>query len=106
MPALAGAQQAAITQGKLMTAAGTSIKYIRSTFVPDEGGRCFCLFEGSSETDVRKLNDDAKIPCSPLSRLSTSCPAAALANKLARIAWSVLSTGKAFDTHKIELEAV
>jgi transposase len=32
--------------------------------------------------------------------------AAALANKLARIAWSVLSTGKAFDTHKLELEAV
>jgi len=27
--------------------------------------------------------------------------AAALANKLARIAWSVLSTGKAFDTHKL-----
>jgi hypothetical protein len=32
--------------------------------------------------------------------------AAALANKLARIAWSVLSTGKAFDTHKLEVEAV
>ena len=32
--------------------------------------------------------------------------ATALANKLARIAWSVLSTGKAFDTHKLELEAV
>jgi transposase len=32
--------------------------------------------------------------------------AAALANKLARIAWSVLSTGKAFDTHKLEIEAV
>jgi len=32
--------------------------------------------------------------------------AAALANKLARIAWSVLSTGKTFDTHIAELEAV
>jgi transposase len=31
--------------------------------------------------------------------------ATALANKLARIAWSVLSTGKAFDTHKLEIEA-
>ena len=32
--------------------------------------------------------------------------AAALANKLARIAWSVLRTGKAFDTHKIEVGAI
>lgn len=32
--------------------------------------------------------------------------AAALANKLARITWSVLSTGKAFDTHRIEVEAI
>ncbi len=31
---------------------------------------------------------------------------AALANKLARIAWSVLSNGKAFDIHKPEIEAV
>jgi transposase len=32
--------------------------------------------------------------------------AAALANKLARIAWSVLRHGKAFDTHRIEVTAV
>jgi transposase len=32
--------------------------------------------------------------------------ATALANKLARIAWSVLSTGKAFDTHRLEVEAI
>ena len=32
--------------------------------------------------------------------------AIALANKLARIAWSVLNTGKAFDTHRIEVEAI
>jgi len=32
--------------------------------------------------------------------------AAALANKLARIAWSVLSTSRAFHTHKLEIEAV
>ena len=63
MPGLAAAQQAAITQGKQMTAAGTPIRYIRSTFAPEDG-RCFCLFEGASATDVRKLNDDAKIPYS------------------------------------------
>ena len=32
--------------------------------------------------------------------------AAALANKLARIAWSVLRHGKAFDTNRIEVTAV
>lgn len=32
--------------------------------------------------------------------------AAALVNKLARISWSVLTTGKAFDTHRTEIEAV
>jgi transposase len=32
--------------------------------------------------------------------------ATALANKLARIAWSVLSTGKTFDTHTVEVKAV
>jgi hypothetical protein len=44
-----------------MSATGTPIGYIRSTFAPDDG-RCFCLFEGSSAADVKKLNDDAKIP--------------------------------------------
>jgi hypothetical protein len=61
MPALAAAQQAAISQGLQMTAAGTPIRYIRSTFAPEDG-RCFCLFEGASPEDVRMLNDEAKIP--------------------------------------------
>lgn len=61
MPALAAAQQAAIRQARQMTAAGTPVRYIRSTFAPEDG-RCFCLFEGTSEGDVRRLNDDAKIP--------------------------------------------
>lgn len=61
MEALGAAQQAAIAQGKRMTAAGTPIRYIRSTFSPEDG-RCFCLFEGPSATDVRTLNDAAKIP--------------------------------------------
>lgn len=61
MPGLAAAQQAAIAQGRQMTAGGTPIRYIRSTFAPDDG-RCFCLFEATSAEDVRVLNDDAKIP--------------------------------------------
>jgi transposase len=32
--------------------------------------------------------------------------ATALANKLARIAWSILRSGKAFDTHRIEVTAI
>ena len=32
--------------------------------------------------------------------------ATALANKLARIAWSVLRNGKAFDTHRHEVTAI
>jgi hypothetical protein len=63
IPDLAAAQQAAIAQGKQMTAAGTPVRYIRSTFAPEDG-RCFCLFEGASAADVRKLNDAAKIPYS------------------------------------------
>ena len=41
--------------------------------------------------------------CAP--RMHRNKLATALANKLARIAWSVLNTGKAFDTH-LQLEAI
>jgi hypothetical protein len=61
MEALAAAQQAAIRQGRQMTAEGTPIRYVRSTFSPGDG-RCFCLFDGMSADDVRKLNDEANIP--------------------------------------------
>ena len=44
-----------------MTAAGTEVKYIRSTFAPDDG-RCMCLFEAGSESDVKRLNDEAGLP--------------------------------------------
>lgn len=63
MPALAAAQQAAIAQAAQMSAAGTPIRFIRSTFAPADG-RCFCLFEGASADDVKALNDAAQIPYS------------------------------------------
>ena len=44
MEALGGAQKAAIGKAKEMSASGTDIKYLRSTFAPDDG-RCMCLFE-------------------------------------------------------------
>ena len=44
-----------------MTAQGTKISYIRSTFAPEDG-RCMCLFDAASDTDVRRLNDTAGLP--------------------------------------------
>ncbi len=61
MEDLGGAQKAAIGKAAEMTSAGTDIKYIRSTFAPEDG-RCMCLFEAASEADVKRLNDDAGIP--------------------------------------------
>ena len=61
MADLGGAQQAAITTAQAMTTQGTKISYIRSTFAPEDG-RCMCLFDADSETDVRRLNDTAGLP--------------------------------------------
>lgn len=61
MEDLAGAQKAAIAQAQSMTGEGTDISYIRSTFAPEDG-RCMCLFEAASDSDVKKLNDDAGLP--------------------------------------------
>jgi len=61
MKDLGGAQKAAIAKADEMTAEGTSVKYIRSTFAPDDG-RCLCLFEATSDADVKRLNDEAGLP--------------------------------------------
>lgn len=61
MDDLGGAQKAAIGKAEEMTAAGTDVQYIRSTFAPDDG-RCMCLFEARSEADVKRLNDEAGLP--------------------------------------------
>ena len=61
MEQLAAAQRAAIDTGKRMTAAGKSVRYLRSTYVPSEA-HCMCLFEASNPDLVKQLNDDAKIP--------------------------------------------
>jgi hypothetical protein len=63
MDALAGAQQAAIATAATMRGAGESIRYIRSTFAPEDG-RCMCLFDGTSAEQVAKLNDTAGLPYS------------------------------------------
>jgi len=61
MEDLGGAQKAAIAKAADLSAAGTGVRYIRSTFAPDDG-RCMCLFEASSEADVKRLNDEAGLP--------------------------------------------
>jgi hypothetical protein len=61
MDDLGGAQQAAIGKAAEMTAAGIPVRYIRTTFAPDDG-RCMCLFEAQSSGDVQRLNDEAGLP--------------------------------------------
>jgi hypothetical protein len=61
MDELGVAQKSAIETGKKMTASGKKVRYIRSTFVPDEA-RCLCLFEATSPELVKELNEQAKIP--------------------------------------------
>jgi hypothetical protein len=61
MSDLAAAQQLAIRTSKDYTAKGTPMRYIRSTFAPQDG-RCMCLFEANSAADVTRLNEEAKIP--------------------------------------------
>lgn len=61
MEDLGGAQKAAIGKAEQMTAEGTDVRYIRSTFAPEDG-RCMCLFEAGSEAEVKRLNDEAGLP--------------------------------------------
>jgi hypothetical protein len=44
-----------------MTKGGTSVSYIRSTFVP-ESGQCMCLFSANDVGSVKALNEKAKLP--------------------------------------------
>ena len=61
MDDLAQAQRSAIATGERMTAEGTEVRYIRSTFLPDEG-KCMCLFEAESAEAVEQLNRAAELP--------------------------------------------
>lgn len=61
MEQLAAAQQRAIGTAREMSAQGTPVNYIRSTFVP-ETGQCLCLFSAEDAGQVRQLNQKADIP--------------------------------------------
>lgn len=58
---LAAARRAAIATSAELTAAGTPVRYVRSTFLPLDA-RCLCLFEASSVDLVEKVNQVAQIP--------------------------------------------
>lgn len=61
MEQLAAAQKAAIETGEQFTAEGKNVRYIRTTFVPNEA-RCMCLFEADSAELVKEVNETAQIP--------------------------------------------
>lgn len=61
MQDLAAAQKSAIRTAAEMTAQGTPVRYIRSTFAPDSG-RCMCLFEAEDASQLAALNKKANIP--------------------------------------------
>jgi hypothetical protein len=61
MEALAGAQKAAISKAEEMRGEGSNVRYLRTTFAPEDG-RCMCLFEARSEDEVKRLNDEANLP--------------------------------------------
>ena len=63
MEDLAAAQKAAIGKAEEMRRGGSDVRYIRTTFAPDDG-RCMCLFEAASEAEVKRLNDEAGLPYS------------------------------------------
>ena len=44
-----------------MTAAGTPVTYLRSTFLTGDQA-CYCLFKGLAEQAVAQANDKAGIP--------------------------------------------
>lgn len=61
MDQLAAAQQRAIRTAADMSAAGTPIRYLRTTFVP-QSGQCMCLFESGDCQTVEALQKKAQIP--------------------------------------------
>ena len=60
---LVAAQRAAMETSKRFTAAGKPVRYLRSTFVPEEA-RCMCLFEAMDPATVREVNEAAGLPFS------------------------------------------
>ncbi|HEY8863672.1 MAG TPA: nickel-binding protein [Candidatus Dormibacteraeota bacterium] len=66
MEQLAAAQKAAIATSERFTSEGKQVRYIRSTYVPEEA-HCMCLFEAADPQLVKEVNEAAHIPFSRIS---------------------------------------
>jgi hypothetical protein len=82
---LAGAQRAAISTSQQFTDEGKQVRYIRSTFVPDEA-KCMCLFEAATRQLVREVNESAKLPFTRIVEALDLTPVAAVLFVLGMIA--------------------
>ena len=58
---LGAAQKAAIDTSERFTSDGKPVRYIRTTWVPDESN-VRCLFEADSADLVKQVNEEANIP--------------------------------------------
>ena len=61
MEKLGAAQQSAIQTAERFTEKGKSVRYLHSTFLPQEN-KCMCLFEAQNAEDVAAVNREAKVP--------------------------------------------
>ncbi len=66
MDQLAAAQKAAIETSERFSSKGKQVRYIRSTFVPEEA-HCMCLFEAADRQLVKEVNEAAQIPFTRIS---------------------------------------
>jgi hypothetical protein len=80
---LARAQRAAIATSRRFTDQGTPVRYIRSTFVPDDS-TCMCLFEAPTRQMVREVNDVAKLPFTRIIEALDLTPALILSGTTSR----------------------
>ena len=76
MDQLAAAQKAAIQTSQQFTAEGKNVRYIRSTFVPEDA-HCMCLFEAADPQTVKDVNEAAQIPFSRISEALDLTPSPA-----------------------------
>jgi len=74
MDQLGAAQKAAIETSQRFSSQGKHVRYIRSTYVPEDA-HCMCLFEAAGPELVRDVNEAAQIPFTRISEALDLTPA-------------------------------